>query len=333
MIAVTGASGLLGSFIVRRLIAANEDVICLRRKSSDISLLDDINHLLRWKDVDLLDLSSIEEGLGDCTKVIHSAALVSFNPRRKREIMEHNVIGTRNLVNACLHLGVARLVHISSVAALGRHKNQKIVDETNKWSDSSLRSNYAYAKYLAELEVFRGEEEGLSTVIVNPSAILAPANFNRSSAQIFKHVWKESPFYISGTLNYVDVRDVAEIAWRLLNDNIRHERFILNAGHIAYKEIFSRIATCFSKRAPYFQVNKHVLHVAAFFDQWRSNLLGVEPMLTRETVRLAGAEFLYDSTKIRNYCQYEFQSIGETIQWCCAYYMQKHGVEKSAQTS
>ena len=94
---------------------------------------------------------------------------------------------------------------------LGRQKDQTVIQEDNKWIDSPTNSLYAKSKYFAELEVFRGQEEGLSTTILNPSLILAAANWNKSSAQLFKYVWKQRPFYIDGYLNYVDVMDVASI--------------------------------------------------------------------------------------------------------------------------
>ena len=101
--------------------------------------------------------------------------------------MDINVQGTRNVVNACLANGVKRIVHVSSVAALAAQKGQTTVTEENKWVENQHQTVYAKSKYLSELEIFRGQEEGISSVIVSPSAILADANWDNSSAQIFKN--------------------------------------------------------------------------------------------------------------------------------------------------
>src|SRR6185369_576794 len=123
--------------------------------------------------------------------------------------------GTRNVVNACLTSGIQRMILISSVAALGRKKGQTEINEESQWTDSELNTDYANSKYLSELEVFRGQEEGMSISIVNPSVILAPANITKSSAKIFDYVLKDRPFYIDGSINYVDARDVAELVFKL----------------------------------------------------------------------------------------------------------------------
>ena len=149
MIAVTGANGLLGSFIIRQLIADEKSFVALKRKNSDTSLLADVADKVQWRDADVLDVFSLEDAMEGVTQVIHTAAIVSFNSRRAQEVMDINVIGTRNVVNVCLDAGIKRLVHISSVAALGRQKGQTFIDENHKWVDSPLNSDYAKSKYLA----------------------------------------------------------------------------------------------------------------------------------------------------------------------------------------
>jgi dihydroflavonol-4-reductase len=328
MIAVTGANGLLGSFIVRKLIEQGEPFIALKRSGSDLSLLADVHSKIRWKDADILDPVSMEEALQQVTQVIHAAAVVSFNPRDSRRIFTVNVEGTRNVVNACLNGEVKKLVYISSVAALGRLKGQADIDEHQKWTDNPLNTTYAESKYLAELEVFRAHEEGLNTVILNPSVILAGADWNKSSAKLFKYVWDERPFYIDSYLNYVDVRDVADATYRLLHADYPGERFILNAGSIALPEFLSRMAVRFSKKPPTFRLNKTLLKFAAYGEGIRSWIGRSEPLITRETARLAGTRFLYRNEKIKKQLNFEFQTIDQTLEWCCEYYMNWLKVKK-----
>jgi dihydroflavonol-4-reductase len=321
MIAVTGANGLLGSFIVKKILAEGKPCIALVREGSDLSLLGDCPPALHIRKADILDAVQLQESLKDVTQVVHAAAVVSFNPGRRKQIMENNIAGTRNVVNACLDNGVSRLLHISSVAALGRQKGQTVIDENNKWTDSSLNSSYAESKYLAELEVFRAQEEGLSTIIVSPSVILAPANWKKSSAQLFKYVWDEKPFYIDSHLNYVDVRDLTNIVVSLLESGIEGERFIVNAGNIPFVDFFKKVAQRFEKKSPSIRLRKGFLNVVAFTEKLRCRLSGTEPLITKETALLAGSHFIYDNQKIKNTLAFDFQSVDETVDWCCAYYL------------
>jgi dihydroflavonol-4-reductase len=321
MIAVTGANGLLGSFIVKKILAEGRTCVAIVREGSDLSLIDRSSNALEIRKADLLNPLQLEDVLKDVTHVIHAAAIVSFNPKRRKQILENNIAGTRNVVNACLAQGISRLVHISSVAALGRQKGQTVIDENNKWSESSLNSSYAESKYLAELEVFRGQEEGLSTVIVSPSIILAPANWKKSSAQLFKYVWDEKPFYIDSHMNYVDVRDVVAIVVSLLTSNIEGERFVVNAGNILFLDFFKKVAQRFEKKPPSIRLRKSFLNVAAFSESIRCKLSGTEPIITKETALLSGSHFVYDNQKIKNTLGFDFQSVDETVDWCCAYYL------------
>ncbi len=328
MIAVTGANGLLGSFIVRKLRALDQPFVAIKRKSSDLSLLNDIQDCITWREADILDPVALDEALRGVTQVIHAAAMVSYNPRAAASLYKINVLGTRNVVNACLHNEVKKLVHISSVAALGRLKGMKQIDEHQKWTENAANSTYGETKYLAELEVFRGHEEGLDITILNPSVILAPADWNKSSAKLFKYVWDERPFYVDTHLNYVDVRDVADAACRLLTSDFPGERFIVNAGVISLNEFLKRTAVRFRKRSPRIKLNRFFLRIIAWLETHRSRLVGAEPLITRETARLAGTEFLYNSEKIKKHLQLDFQTIDETLEWCCKYYLDRFALKK-----
>lgn len=328
MIAITGANGLLGSFIIRELVKTNARFVAIRRKGSDTSLLSDISHSINWREADIVDVVALNEALQDVSVVIHAAGLVSFNPRDEKKIHAVNVEGTRHIVDACAANNVKRLVHVSSVAALGRQKDQHEVDESNRWIDSELNSTYARSKYKAELEIFRGQEEGLSTVIVNPSVILAPADWNRSSAQLFKYVWQQKKFYIDGSLNYVDVRDAARMIVKLLDAPVQNERFILNGGSLSFQDFFTKIAHHFNKKMPTIKLNKSTLKFVAKLEMLRSTLTNSTPIITRETARLAGTYFSYNNQKIMKVLAEEFQTIDETLRWCCEYYIAKINEKK-----
>lgn len=325
MIGITGANGLLGSFIVRALIERNEPLVAFCRKDSDRSLLADVSDRITWRELDLIDPIAMDDALDGVTSIIHAAARVSFNPRLAAEITRVNTVGTRNLVNACLARRITRFIYISSVGALGRMRGQTTLDETNPWVDNVQQSAYATSKYLAELEVFRGQEEGLSTLILNPSVILAPADWEKSSARLFKYVWNERLFYIDGSLNYVDVRDVAAAACMALKSGMENERFIVNAGAVPFKVFFDEVASRFGKKPPMIKLNENLIKIVAGFEALRAKFHHSEPLITPETARLAGTYFQYQNEKIKKVFPLQFHTLERTLDWCCEYYRQKFG--------
>lgn len=325
MIAVTGASGLLGSFVIRRLLDEGHSVIAMRRKESET----DLKHpKLIWKNADVQNPVALLENLKGASAVIHAAASVSFNPRRRDEIFSINVTGTKNVVDGCLILGIPKMIHVSSVAALGRKKSNAVIDESAQWTDGPLNSDYAKSKYLAELEVYRGIEEGLNCSIVNPSFILAPFDWNRSSAKIFEYVWDERKFFPPGVANYVDVEDVTTIITHLLANNFNGERFIASAGSIPYHTFFGEIAKRFKKRPPTIEVNASLLPLLARLEELKSWALGKEPTISRESIKSAKAKSIYSSKKAQEKLDIQFKSLAQTLDTYCEYFLRTYSTKK-----
>lgn len=323
MIAVTGANGLLGSFVAKRLHDQAVSFVAIKREKSDTHLVGNLP--IEWRAADILDINGLCTALHGVDTVIHTAALVSFNPRDREKLYQVNVEGTRNVVNACLRTGVKRLLHISSVAALGRKKGTLEVNEESKWQESALNSDYAESKYLAELEVYRGREEGLQIDIINPSIILAPANWNNSSAQLFKYAWEEKPFYTEGLLNYVDVRDVVMVIGELLaNTHPGGERFIVSGGAISSGELLTKMAHRLGKRPPRIKVARTLLFVLAWLESIRSWLTSKQPLISTQSIRAAQDRFYFSNKKAVDMLKMKFTPLDETLDWCCAYYREKN---------
>ena len=315
MVAVTGASGLLGRHLVEKLVEEGEQVIAIVRDPST-----PFSETVIVRQADILDPFTIQAAVNGATTVIHAAAFVSFNPRRRREIMEVNVIGTRNVVDVCLHQGIKNLIHISSVAALGR-KPGELVTEDQPWTGQDA-SDYATSKYLAELEVFRGAEEGLIVGLVNPTVILSGTQAHRSSASLLDYVWEENKFYNDGTLNYVDARDVSEAVYKLVQLPRPNERFILCGGTIPYRDFFNKVATQWGKSPPMIRISSRWVYLFGMGEEVRSFLVGTEPRVTRQSAMLTVRNFTYDSTKAQRILGTRFRAIEETLVWCCAKYAQ-----------
>lgn len=323
-ILVTGATGLVGSAIIRELLLSNHHVTALFRSGSNRSQLQfDINRV-EWKEGDLLDIIALKEAVKDIDYVIHAAATVSFVPKHQQQMYNINVTGTGNLVNICLESGIKKFCHISSVAALGQPDAKKLrpgqpidIDENNRWEDSSDNSNYAKTKYLAELEVWRGIAEGLNAVIVNPSVILGEGDWTKSSTRLFRYVYNQNLFYTQGFLNYVDVRDVASICCQLIFSEIQAERFILNGGRISYKEFFDKIAETMNRKKPSVKVGRTFAAVIWRLEAIRSLLTGADPLITKETARSAYKNVFFRSDKIQQTFDYSFLPLETSVARIC----------------
>jgi nucleoside-diphosphate-sugar epimerase len=317
---ITGATGLVGSAVARKFLSENHQVFALSRPGADRSLLPDQNPLLTWLEGDILDIPSLEDAVRQVDFVVHTAAVVSFVPRDRKMMYKVNTEGTANVVNVCLHFKTTKLCHVSSIAALGRPDFRKqarteavVLNEEQRWEDSPENSEYAKTKHLAELEVWRGIAEGLNAVIVNPTLILGEGDWEKSSTQIFRYVYREKPFYTEGIANYVDVKDVAEIVFQLTGSDIAGERFLLNAGSISYHQLFNLIADKMHKKRPHLKVGPGLAGVIWRVEAVRTWLLGTKPLITKETAQSAARKISYDNGKIKKAINFKFKPVEETV--------------------
>jgi len=325
MILVTGANGLIGSFICKKLASSNIRFRALVRSKSDLHLLNDLNGVGELYESDILDLITLEEAFEGITKVIHCAAIISFIPRNKTKMYKVNIEGTKNIVDLSLKYNIQKFIYLSSVAAIGKNKIDKIVDENNTWPGTIAPTNYGKSKYLAELEVWRGNMEGLPVITVIPSVVLGPGNWKNGSTQLFRYVWEQNKFYKSGFLNYVDVRDLSECVIQLINSSLEGERFIVSAGMISYKEFFEKIARQMNRKPPSIRARPIHLYLALGIDKLLSLFPGKEQRLSRETISQSNNEITYSSLKIQKSISQSFTDIDDTIQWACQILKKNYG--------
>lgn len=325
MIFITGANGLVGSYICRDLLEKNYKVRALKRANSDLSLVDDIKEEIEWIDGDVLDPLVLEKAMKDVDWVVHCAAFISYDSKDEDIMFKINVEGTANIVNACLKTGTSHLLHVSSVAAIGKDKNTYVVDETSNVFNLEAATSYARSKFLSELEVWRGTTEGLKAVVINPSLVIGPGDWSKSSTKIFKYIWDENRFYTGGVVNYVDVRDVSSAVLKLMEAKVYGERFIISAGSISYKELFDKIAVSFGKKPPSIKVEGLFIKLAIFADKMRAWLSSSNQLVTDELEQVSKNKHVFDSTKIQSMLNFSFRKLDETIHWCCQRLMQNSG--------
>ncbi len=335
MVFVTGGTGFLGTHLIYHLLFEGKHVMALKRETSNLDLFNRIFNFyqsspqqlkgtLKWVNGNMLHIDEMDELLGmDIAEIYHAAALVSFQPQDRDEMMRSNINGTANLVNAALNKSIRKFCHVSSIAAIGRAENQKSIDESTVWKASRQNSNYAISKYGAEREVWRGIEEGLPAVIINPSVILGPGETHSGTGKMISVVLKGLKFYSEGCNGFVDVRDVAAIMKRLTESDISGERFIVSAENLTYHEIFSKIATETGQKPPLFKANRLMGQLAWQLSYLQGKLTGTKPLITRETAITAGNSYLYSNRKIREALNYNFLPINISIKDACRFYVEK----------
>ncbi len=320
-ILVSGAAGLVGSEVTKQLLGAGYRVTALYH-----SIPLTISHPnLIIKQCDILDTSLLEEIMQDITHVYHCAAIISFEPNDKNKLFKINIEGTENVVNACINANVQKLIHVSSVSALGRIRNAEVVTEQMLWTEETSNSNYGKSKYLGELEVWRGIGEGLQAVVVNPSTIIGGDNWDNGSTALFKSAYNEFKYYTEGINGFVDVRDVASAMILLMNSQISGQRFILNSENLSYKEIFFSMAKCFGKKPPQKNVTPLLAEIVWRLEAIKSAISGKKLLLTKETARTSMASVKYDSSKILEaFPTFEFIPVAEAINWTCKNLKEKY---------
>ena len=325
---LTGASGFLGSYMLRLLLKKGYDVRAVRRKDSSMAILNDVIDAVEWMEGDITDLSFLEEAVQGIDYVYHAAAAVSFNSKDKDKMMFVNGTGTENIVNVCLDNGVKKLLHVSSIAALGRKENITKIDENAQWENSPLNSDYAISKFKAECEVWRGIQEGLNAVIINPTLIMGAGYWHLGTCKMFKQADKGLKFYPKGGNGFVDVRDVAEVSVKLMESEISGERFIVNSDNYLFKDAFSMMAKALGRKARFIKAPDWSIELMWRADNIKSTLLGVEPLITKELARGLQTFFQYDNTKLLKHITHNYRSLQTTIDETAALYSEN---KKNAQ--
>jgi len=317
MILVTGATGFLGAELVHQLTGLGNKVRALKRKDSGIPALLEHNDRISWAVADINDISALEDAFEGITQVYHCAAFISFDPKDRFRLFRVNIEGTANLVNLCNDLGV-RLLHVSSVAALGNAKKDQLISEKDLWEYDAKAHHYAVSKYEGEMEVWRGIAEGLDAVIVNPAVIIgAGAGFSGSGA-IFKLVKDGLSFYTRGATGIVDVADVAWCMIALMNGGITAERYIVSSENYYYRQFFAEIARGMGVAPPAREAKPWMLSIA-----WRAAGLaalftGKPAALTSDAARSSLNVSLYSNEKVRKATGIVFKPLDQSIAEACS---------------
>ncbi|MEH6762518.1 MAG: NAD-dependent epimerase/dehydratase family protein [Maribacter arcticus] len=334
MVLVTGGTGLLGSHLLFKLVNDNIEVRALYRTSEKLDQVKKIfgyyspnaNILFEkidWIKADILDIPSLELAFVEVTHVYHCAAYISFNPSDFKLLERINREGTANVVNMCIALGVKKLCHVSTIGTIGRPISNKKATEETEWGRQHANP-YAITKHLAEMEVWRGAQEQLQTVIVNPGVILGPGFWESGSGTFFKTASKGYPFYPPGGSGFITVADVTRSMVNLMNSKITGERFILVARNLSYKEILSHITSTMGKKAPSKELKLWQLQLVKFGDQIRNIITGKARTITNSTIYGLQHPTKFDNSKVTNALEFEFEPLEETIKFSAKLFSEEY---------
>lgn len=339
MVFVTGGTGLVGSHLLLSLLQNGVKVRALKRNTSNISQVQkvfswytgDAEELFRqieWVNGDILDIYSLEPLLQGIDTVYHCAAIVSFDSRTRKQMLANNIDGTANLVNASLNMGVRRICHVSSVSALGKTSHGEPVTENTNWIPSKRNTGYSESKFFSETEIWRGVEEGLEAVIVNPSIIIGPGRWEEGSPAFFRIIHQGLPFYTTGSTGYVGISDVVTAIQILMDpenfDKAKNQRFLINSQNLTFREFFTKVSAALGKPAPRIPVSRTMLSVA-----WRilaiwTWISGKPSPVTRETASSSSSRTEFDGSKICRMFNFQYSPVEEVIRNTAGIFIREH---------
>ncbi|GAA3964258.1 NAD-dependent epimerase/dehydratase family protein [Mucilaginibacter dorajii] len=313
MILITGATGFLGAELAKLLVTMGNNIRCTKRTTSIIPvLLAPFKAQIEWVDADLLDIFALENALEGITQVYHCAAWVSLKAADKEPMINTNVTGTANLVNLCIERG-ARMVHVSSIAAIGLAKPGELTTENHHLEESAENDGYAISKLESEMEVWRGIAEGLDAVIVNPSLIIGASAGKQGSGVFFETIRKGLKFYTIGSIGFVDVEDVAKCMIAVMNSDITAERYVISAENYNYKDITTEVANGFGIKPPAILAKSWVMEVAWRVAAFVGTITGKAPAIDKTSAQTASLNRDFDNSKIKDAIGIEFKPISKTI--------------------
>lgn len=315
---LTGATGFLGALLARLLVQRGYELRCLVRPGRAAETLGGVDH--ERVDGTLQGTGVLEEALRGITHVAHLAALVSFRRRDRAAMFETNVEGTRRLARLARAAGVARFLHVSSVAAVGYSNRPRVLDETAPYNLARLRIGYCDSKHAAEGVVQEEVRRGLDAVIVNPGSMFGPGDRRKAEGSLLQAVaYRKVPFCPPGGANFADVRDVAAGCLAALELGRTGERYILGGENLTGRALLAKIAGVLSARPPRLTMPRlAALGLARLATLWEK-IRPLEPPLTAELLRLAPRYLWFSSQKAADelhYAAYPIEmAIKATFDW------------------
>ncbi|WP_055434765.1 NAD-dependent epimerase/dehydratase family protein [Lacinutrix algicola] len=332
MILVTGGTGFVGAHLLFKLLEEKQTVRAIYRNEKKFNTIkrifsyysntaEALFNSIDWVEADLNDIPALTEAFKDVTHVYHCAAFVSFEPDKFDLLLKTNVEGTANIVNLSIAFNVTKLCYISSIAAIGEPKPGEITTEDTEWNPETDNSVYAITKYGAELEVWRGTQEGLDAVIVNPGVIIGPGIWKYGSGSIIKTVANGLKYYTKGSVGYVAVNDVVNALFTLMQSDVKNERFILVSKNWTYKKFLAICAEALSVNTPKKEAKNWLLQIGWRLDWLKHKVTGKRRILTKQLADSLVSESQFNGDKIKAHVDFEYSDLETEIKETCKFYL------------
>ncbi|MFT5847077.1 NAD-dependent epimerase/dehydratase family protein [Psychroserpens sp.] len=335
MILVTGGTGLVGSHLLFKLVSSGTPVRAIYRRAHKLELVkkvfgyytddaDPLYNKIEWVEANINDVPSLERAFINITHVYHCAAFISFEPDKYRELRKVNIKGTANIVNLCVSNTVKKLCYISSIAAIGKEPHEDtLITEKTEWNPEDDNSVYAITKYGAEMEVWRGTQEGVDAVIVNPGIILGPGFWNGGgSSSLFKQIYKGLKFYPKGTSSYVDVWNAVDCMTTLMDSSLKNERYILIAENLSFKVFQDKVAKALNVKPAKKEASSFLLSIGWRLDWLTHKLFGKRRKLSKQMAKSISSTTLFDNSKLKEDIDFRFTTVDDSITKVSKYYLE-----------
>lgn len=323
MILVTGGTGLVGAHLLLHLLQENEAVRAIYRTKSSVEKTKDLFRLenqldlfdkIEWMEADITDIPALEKAFENVNQVYHCAALISFDTHDEEKLRKTNIEGTANVVNCCIDFNVKKICHVSSIAALGDVKEgETVITEETDWNPEKNHGDYALTKYGAETEVWRGSQEGLEVVIVNPGVIFGKGFGTAGSGLLLQKIQNGFPFYTKGSTGITSVDDVVAIMTQLMKSPISGERFTIVSENIILQDLLNAIADAMQKKRPYIYARPYMTSLYWRIDWLFSKLFFKKQTFTRATSKSSHSLETYDNSKVISQLNYAFRPMKECL--------------------
>lgn len=326
MILVTGGTGLLGAHLLLNLTHHNRSVRAIHRKGSNLQRVKRIfQHYLpsseankrfsriQWKEASMIDVPSLEEAFKEVRRVYHCAAKVSFDPRSYHELRKTNIEGTANIVNLCITHEVEKLCYTSSVATLDATIGEEYITETSLWKPELPHNQYAISKYGAEMEVWRGSQEGVPVVMINPGVIIGPGIWDSGSGVMFPRIFNGLKYSFPKVTGFVGVDDVVKVMTQLMESSIINEKYVMVAENRSFQEVLNLVAASLGKPAPSRALKPWMVYLGWCYQRSIGRWTSEEQRLSKNSHQTLFAKSLYSSRKLQQELGFEFEPLEEVI--------------------
>ena len=319
---VTGGTGFLGSNLASALLNGGCNVRILRRAGSDLRALGSlqVEHAIG----DVRDIDSLRSATRGCDTVFHTAAIISYWRKERPLMHDVNVLGTRNVAQACLENGVRRLVHTSSTAAVGFPENGSLANETTRFNWEPYDVGYRNTKHHAEKEILRAIKQGLDAVMVNPQVIIGPRDIHFHGGQLIRDIYKKKIFYyVRGGMSVVYVDDVVRGHLQAERLGRTGERYILSGENLSHREIISTIASVVGGINPLFRMPQGFVTAVTTSAEAFARILNRRPWVTRELLAGTNLNYHFSCRKAQEELGYSFIPLRRAVEKTFAWYKEQ----------